>query len=150
MFKMSLVGVLAPVSSVLMLLGMIDHLHGDTAAFFFWGAIPTSLGMALALNWPKGDAYCVRVDAPLLLLAWPFVIGWRTWGKVLVTMGVQALSELVLLVIYPNRFRVDIDEAFLLSFLAVSVPTAFLFAALIFAPKAEEERDQPTRQSTSV
>lgn len=144
MFKSLLVGVLAPVSSVLLVLGMGNHLEGDASESFLWGALATSLVMSLAVNWPKGIEPEFH---PIWLVAWIFVIGWRTWGKTLVTMGIQALTALVLLVSY---FRIDIHEV-LPYCTAIAVPTAFLLAALIFAPKEKKiEQRQPARETASA
>lgn len=139
MLKQLFVTILAVVSSFLLLTMYDQLLNGDAfPTAIVWCAISTSLITAVIMAWPTDVRFFD--GGPWMIVLWIFLIGWRAWGKTLVGMGIQALTVLAFLAI---GFREDLDSTFIAHFSAVAVPTAFLLAALIFAP---EKKEQPTSQ----
>lgn len=138
-----LVSILGAVSTLLLVRFYVDTLVYHEAFTVEHGvAIGLSLLTGVIQFWPSGEG----IDSPIMVIAWPFIHGWRNWGKTLVSTSLQSMTLLIALALVGHRI---IDTPFAVIMGALATVIAFCGAALAFSnPKEKEAPARGTSTST--
>lgn len=128
-----LVSILGAISSLLLV-----HLYVDTLVYHeeFTVEHGVAIGLSLLTSviqfWPQGEG----LDHPVMLIGWPFIHGWRNWGKTLVSASLQSMTLLIALALVEHRI---VGTPFAVVMGALATVIAFCGAALAFsAPKGQK------------